>query len=554
MPYTAARRTLTAIDEDDLRLLRFTQPAELERLKRDAPGEVLVRALEAMGGEADAQRLKLFLVGHGLVAPNEWTSTFRRLKAAAESDPRIDHARAFEQHYRMAPAGAAAASDIPLPGLEPRKPVKTNLATLRKFLSQHPQAEMALVPRFGRYVERAMLDDDGERADRARAGLLVVRWFPERLPEWHAVLKRLWDQGLEVSELSGEEEQLALLEASHRAGVEADAILSGLDSRFSAVREAAIRRREGLDPAGRDALRRTLLDHAARYPQAALRLVDESLASTLPIADPWRLLWTALALIEERPKPSVADKVLGWIAPGGPFERRLAGLPCPEDQRLRFTVLLGQWRSSDRYLFPTLELAERVGLAEAVATVRAARERKTRKLFEQVGQQAEVDLPVMTRATWERLKRELERMERELRTEIPRTIQRARELGDLRENAEYHSAKLKQANLTKQVEGLQKRLSRARFVEDAELEDGVVGLGTEVVLESQEEIATYWILGEDEHHHGDHVVSFQAPVGRALMGKAIGDDVVIGSLTYRVVSVERKLPPASPETETAEHA
>ena len=49
-------------------------------------------------------------------------------------------------------------------------------------------------------------------------------------------------------------------------------------------------------------------------------------------------------------------------------------------------------------------------------------------------------------------------------------------------------------------------------------------------------------------------MSFQAPVGRALMGKAIGDDVVLGDLTYRVVSVERKLPPASPEAKTAEHA
>src|SRR5262249_11007559 len=146
---------------------------------------------------------------------------------------------------------------------------------------------------------------------------------------------------------------------------------------------------------------------------------------------------------------------------------------------------------------------------------------------------------------------ELERMERELRTELPKTIQRARELGDLRENAEYHSAKLKQANLTKQVEALQKRLTNARFVEDAELADGVAGLGTEVVLESDQELTTYWILGEDEHHHGAYVVSFQAPVGRALMGKAIGEEVTLGGRAYRVVSVERKLPPTATREEPA---
>jgi transcription elongation GreA/GreB family factor len=59
---------------------------------------------------------------------------------------------------------------------------------------------------------------------------------------------------------------------------------------------------------------------------------------------------------------------------------------------------------------------------------------------------------------------------------------------------------------------------------------------------------TYWILGEGEHHHGDHVVSYQAPVGRVLMGRGVGDEVELGEgeqrRRYRVVSVERKLPPS----------
>ena len=176
-------------------------------------------------------------------------------------------------------------------------------------------------------------------------------------------------------------------------------------------------------------------------------------------------------------------------------------------------------------------------------------------MFEQVGKQADVEIPVMTRATWERLKKELERLERELTTTIPATIQRARELGDLKENAEYHSAKLKQANVSKQVASLQLRLTRARFVEEAELKDGVVGLGSEVVLESEHDMTTYWILGEGEHHHGDHVISFQTPVARALMGHAIGDEIEIdidgARRRYRVVSIERRLPPHEAGTETA---
>jgi transcription elongation factor GreA len=143
---------------------------------------------------------------------------------------------------------------------------------------------------------------------------------------------------------------------------------------------------------------------------------------------------------------------------------------------------------------------------------------------------------------------EIQTLDRELKLELPREIKRARELGDLRENAEFHSAKLKQANMSKQVASLQLRLTRARFVDDAELKDGVVGLGTEVVLESDADMVTFWILGEGEQHHGTNVISFQAPVGRALVGKSIGDEVELdaggGTRRYRVISIDRKLPPA----------
>jgi transcription elongation factor GreA len=556
MPYAAARRTLAPIADDDLRMLRATRPAEVDRLRAEDPGAVLASALKSLGGAGDAQKLKVFLVGGDLVPVGEWTAFWRRARAAAAKHPRIDASRAFEQSYRLKVEGDGPPTDeAPLPALEPRKSVRSNLAMLRKFLSQHPGAERSLAQRFGRYVTNAMRDGDLDRPDRARAGLYVARWFPERAEEWADALRGLWEEGLAISELAGEEEQLALLVASHAAGVEADAILSALDSRFAAVREAAERHREQLDDAGRAVLRRTLLVHAPRYPGAALRLIEEELGRTPAPADGWLVLWSALALIEDRPKPSAAEKVVRWIEPGGGFERLLAGVPPPDEVRLKIRVLLRQWRSSDRFLFPALEAVERVGLREEAETLRAARLARTEKLFENVGQMDErSDLVVMTRATWERLSRECERLERELRTTIPAAIQKARELGDLRENAEFHSAKLKQANVSKLVASLQLRLARARFVDDVEVRDGVVGLGSEVTLESDDEITSYWILGEGEQHHGEHVVSFQAPVGRALMGRAIGDDVELGEgearRRHRIVSIERKLPPA--ETASAD--
>jgi transcription elongation factor GreA len=545
MPYAAARRTLSPLEEDDPRLLRLTAPAELQRLKTEDPGELLVRSLKSVGGEAAAQRLKVFMVGSQLVPPAEWTAYWRKARAAAEKDPRIDHARAFEQHYRLA-TPSNIGDRTPLPGLEPRKSIASNLNTLRKFLSQHPHAEPELARRFGKLVSRAVLDEDADRADRARAGVYFMRWFPERKEEWTQALLSLWEQGLSVTDLPTEEEQLSVLEGSHAAGVESDAILSALDSRFSAVREVAARFRAQLDDAGLADLRATLLKRGARYPSAALRLIEESLTGPAP-PDAWAVFLAALSLVEDRPKPSVAEKVLRMLEVDGAFDLWLEGVQVPDETALRVRVLLRQWHSSDRFLFPALEAVERLGMPEAAALVREQRQRKSEKLFEGVGQMAEdSDLVIMTRATWGRLQKELEEMERELRTTIPATIRKARELGDLRENAEYHSAKLKQANVSRRVAALQLRLARARFVDDVEFKPGVAGLGAVVLLERGAERRTVWILGEGEQHHGEEVVSFQSAVGRSLMKRRVGEEIELadsgGGGRWRIAAVERRLP------------
>ena len=160
----------------------------------------------------------------------------------------------------------------------------------------------------------------------------------------------------------------------------------------------------------------------------------------------------------------------------------------------------------------------------------------------------------MTRATWARTQKELEELERELRTVIPATIRKARELGDLKENAEYHSAKLKQANVSRRAGAMQLKLARARFVDDIEFQDGVVGLGAYIALEGSQGKRTVWILGEGEQHHGDEVVSFQSAVGRALMTHKVGDEVEFGEgdqrARWRIRSVERRLPEVE-DTEAA---
>src|SRR5439155_22581161 len=154
MPYVAARRTLTPVAEDDIRLIRFTNPAEIVRLRTEDQASMIVSALKCLGGSADAIRPKLFLISTDLVPAKDWTVFWRKGKPACEKDPRIDHARAFEQFYKLAtesqvarsraaaagatatpgaPAATAAHDDTPPPSLEVRNPANTNIGTIRTF-------------------------------------------------------------------------------------------------------------------------------------------------------------------------------------------------------------------------------------------------------------------------------------------------------------------------------------------------------------------------------------------------------------------------------------
>jgi transcription elongation factor GreA len=135
-----------------------------------------------------------------------------------------------------------------------------------------------------------------------------------------------------------------------------------------------------------------------------------------------------------------------------------------------------------------------------------------------------------------------------LRTEIPEAIRKAREHGDLSENAEYDAAKLKQAQFTEQLTSLNNRLQQAQIIEEIVVPEGQAGPGTEVVLE---EAATgqrehHWILGEGDSHFGQDVISVLAPLGQALLGCQQGESVNVegpnGPKEYRIVDVQPRLP------------
>jgi transcription elongation factor GreA len=137
------------------------------------------------------------------------------------------------------------------------------------------------------------------------------------------------------------------------------------------------------------------------------------------------------------------------------------------------------------------------------------------------------------------LKEELAQLEGPARQEIARRIQAARELGDLKENAEYHIAKEDQAHLETKIQRLVERLRNARVV-DAATDGDEVGFGrtVHVVDEEAAREMTFTLVGATEADVRSGKLSAESPVGRALIGRRVGDRVEVqtpgGARAYRI--------------------
>jgi transcription elongation factor GreA len=128
----------------------------------------------------------------------------------------------------------------------------------------------------------------------------------------------------------------------------------------------------------------------------------------------------------------------------------------------------------------------------------------------------------------QKLKEELHRLERKDRHEVVNAIEVARGHGDLKENAEYHAAKERQGHIEGRILELRDKLSRAEVIDCSKVQTKRAVFGTVVKLldlDSDEEI-TYQLLGPEESDVKKGSISVLSPLGRSLIGKEIGDDVL----------------------------
>lgn len=142
------------------------------------------------------------------------------------------------------------------------------------------------------------------------------------------------------------------------------------------------------------------------------------------------------------------------------------------------------------------------------------------------------------------LEDELHFLIRTEREQIKEAIAEARELGDLKENAEYHAAKDRQSHIEGRILDVQSKLARARVIDSASMKTDKIVFGATVkIYDTQKEISlTYQIVGEDEAMSDPNKISYTSPLGKTLIGKEVGEEVVVkapkGDLTYEVQDIK----------------
>jgi len=130
-----------------------------------------------------------------------------------------------------------------------------------------------------------------------------------------------------------------------------------------------------------------------------------------------------------------------------------------------------------------------------------------------------------------KLQDEIATLDHELHVELPKEILKARLHGDLSENAEYHAAKERQGMVNARLNQLKKRLADISMIDFTKIPHDRAGLGSIVVVldTKRDEEITYHLVTTEEADAANGKVSTTSPIGRALLGKQVGDEVKVQS-------------------------
>lgn len=140
-----------------------------------------------------------------------------------------------------------------------------------------------------------------------------------------------------------------------------------------------------------------------------------------------------------------------------------------------------------------------------------------------------------------RFEDEIVALERELNHDLPKEIQRARELGDLRENAEYHAAKERQTLVQARVSMLRQRVSEIQLMSLDRIPKDKAGFGSKLVVKENGKTFNYELVMPEDANPDKGLISVASPLGRAFSGREAGDDVEVstpaGARTFEIIKL-----------------
>jgi transcription elongation factor GreA len=141
-----------------------------------------------------------------------------------------------------------------------------------------------------------------------------------------------------------------------------------------------------------------------------------------------------------------------------------------------------------------------------------------------------------------RFQEDIEKLERELKMELPKEIQRARELGDLRENAEYQAAKERQTYVNARIAMLKRRMNEIALMNMDRIPHGKAGFGSTVTLiESTGQQIVYQLVMPEDADAEQGLISTSSPIGRAILNKEEGEEITVstpaGTRSFEIVKL-----------------
>lgn len=147
----------------------------------------------------------------------------------------------------------------------------------------------------------------------------------------------------------------------------------------------------------------------------------------------------------------------------------------------------------------------------------------------------------LTKKGFEDLQNEYKDMIEKKRPEVVERLSAAREMGDLSENAEYTAAREELSFIDGRIEELENLLKQAQLINDGQHQVASVDVGSQVSVKIKDKEENFTVVGEWEADPAEKKISHESPLGKALLGKSVGDEIEVdapaGKMKYKIVSI-----------------